>query len=126
MYRAPISAEQTENASRNQPIHSSGLPISQIKRTSAYRPALWMTPDISADTCAGAAAWARGSQEWNGKNADFSPKLVTSSRNTRLRSELGLCRSQSPKLSSAHEPECVYRIMKAATRKISPMWVDTR
>ena len=52
--------------------------MSQMNRTSAYRPALWITPDINADTWAGAAAWARGNQEWKGKKADLSAKLVTS------------------------------------------------
>jgi hypothetical protein len=78
-----------------------------MKRTSAYRPALWITPDISADTWAGAAACARGSQEWNGKNADLSPKLASSSRNTRLRSDPGLACSQRPKLPRSHDAECV-------------------
>ncbi len=100
--------------------------MSQRKRTSAYRPALWITPDINADTWAGAAAWARGSHEWNGKNADFRPKLVTSSKNTALRSEPGLRCSHAPKPTRSQEPEWVYRIITAATRNINPMWVDTR
>ena len=57
-YKAPITAEVAEKASTSQPIHAWGLPCSSTKCSKPNRPALWMTPDISALTLAGAAAGA--------------------------------------------------------------------
>ncbi len=84
-----------------------------------------MTPDMSAETWAGAAEWARGSQVWNGKKADLRPKDVTRRRKVTLRSGLGRLRN-APKAWKSIEPVWLYITMNAATRKNRPMWVETR
>ena len=84
-----------------------------------------MTPDMSAETCAGAAECARGSQVWNGKNADLSPNEVTSKTNVTLRSWLGALRNVANE-SKSIEPVWLCIIMNAATRKKKPTWVETR
>jgi len=64
-----------------------------VKRRKPNRPALWITPDMSAETCAGAAECARGSQVWKLKNADLSPNEVTSKRKVTLRVLPGVIRT---------------------------------
>ena len=99
--------------------------MSSVKRSRPNRPALWITPDISADTCAGAAACARGSQVWNGKYADFSANAIASSANTALRRPLGWRRNPTHDAKSI-ESDWPCMSMNALTSTNRPTCVETR
>src|SRR5512133_876844 len=120
-----MKAESAEKAIRYQPIHGSGAPMSSVTRRRPKSPALWITPDMSAETWAGAAAWARGSQVWNGKKADLSPKEVTRRTKVTFRSWLGWRRKRSKDWKSI-EPTWLWITMNAARRKKRPTCVETR
>src|SRR5438034_8492389 len=54
-----------------------------------------MTPDITADTCDGAAGCASGSQTWNGMKPAFDPKPTTERTNRSPTPEAAVKRSKS-------------------------------
>jgi hypothetical protein len=95
------------------------------KRRRPNSPALWITPDMSAETWAGAAAWARGSQVCIGKNAALSAKATTSKTKTASRRSPGWA-SAGANAAKSIDRVWLCRSMKAATSTNSPTWVDTR
>jgi hypothetical protein len=84
-----------------------------------------MTPDISAETWAGAAAWARGSQVWPGTNAALSANAAPSTRNAVARRGPGSDNAGANPSNDVAPVRARSTIRPAASRN-RPTWVETR
>jgi len=83
-------------------------------------PVLIMTPDITADTCEGAAGWASGSHTWKGMN----PALVPNPTTARMKSSPPP--EAAPKRSKSSEPVPRPSRMNNTSSHAVPRCVATR
>ena len=74
----PTSADPEPSAASTGPHHSAGSRNPSVRRR-PYSPSLINTPDMSAEMCDGAAAWASGNQTWSGTIPALTPKPSSAS-----------------------------------------------
>ncbi len=82
-----------------------------------------MTPDISAETCEGAAGCAPGSQMWNGMMPAFAPKPMSAKINTAFFRDWGAADMPFPIAAKSNEPVAPYRSRNAKMINAVPICV---
>ena len=86
-------------------------------------PVLIITPDISAETCDGAAGCASGSQTCIGKSPAFMPKPARKTANS---GSAGCVRKYSASAPNAAEPVTASRRTNPTTSSTKPMCIMIR
>ena len=84
------------------------------------------TPDMSAETWLGAAAWAGGSQKWNGTSPAFTPNPASARQSTAPTApapRAGRAAPSAAKVQSAPPRPHTANIARSAS---VPAWVATR
>ena len=86
-------------------------------------PVLIITPDISAETCDGAAGWASGSQTCSGKRPAFMPKPA---RKTRKSGSAGFVWKYWPRASNVARPQTASSRTNPTTSSTKPTCIMIR